>query len=136
MSILGILGTVFPIVDKAIDRLIPDKNEQERMKQEIRLEVMKMDAAEQKAAADIVLAEAQSEHKWTAMWRPLLMYWLMLAMTLCIVAGLAGRADLIRAGLEAIPPDMWTLIQWGMGGYIGIRGAEKVSKNLGVSFKK
>jgi hypothetical protein len=79
------------------------------------------------AQAGVITAEASSGNKLTSSWRPMLMYVFM-----AIIANNYIVAPYLHAmfgiGLQLdVPPQMWTLIQIGVGGYVGGRTIEKVT---------
>ena len=76
------------------------------------------------AKAQIVNSEANSEHWITATWRPVVM----LIFTGLVVARFLGfQAE----GMSQTEYDqLWTLIQIGIGGYIGTRSIEKIVKQV------
>lgn len=72
--------------------------------------------------ADIVNSEAKSEHWVTATWRPIVM----LVLTGLVVARFMGfEASGMSPGEYE---KLWTLIQLGIGGYVGGRSVEKIVK--------
>lgn len=84
------------------------------------------EAAKAAAAAQIISAEARSGYWLASVWRPLLM---------CIFAGLV-----IARWFGYTPPDMtseelnhvYSLLELGIGGYIGGRTLEKIVSQLNV----
>jgi hypothetical protein len=76
--------------------------------------------------AGVITAEAQSSNRLTSSWRPVLMYVFM-----AIIANNYIVAPYLQAmfgfGLQlAIPPQMWSLIQLCVGGYVAGRTVEKI----------
>jgi len=72
------------------------------------------------AQRDIIVSEAKSDSWLTKSWRPLIMV---------LFGGIICYGYIAKtAGLPAaeIQPEMWTLLQLGVGGYIGARSAEKI----------
>lgn len=85
-----------------------------------------------KAKGAVILAEAQSQHKLTSMWRPITMLTF-----LAIIVWAKVLQHLVRAipGLDAIPeteidPEMWELLKLGLGGYVIGRSVEKVADKV------
>lgn len=118
--IAALLPALFPIVGDVIRRLFPDPAEAAKAQLEIQMELMKRQAELETAAADIVRAEAGSEHWLTASWRPILM----LTFGGLIVARWLGFA---APGLsEAEVVKLWSIVELGIGGYVIGRSAEKV----------
>lgn len=76
------------------------------------------------ARAKIVEAEAKSNNPLTAAWRPITM----LTFLAIVVGSAFGWID--ANNLKDVPEQMWTLLQIGIGGYIGGRSAEKVAGSI------
>lgn len=83
--------------------------------------VLKAQSDVLKSKADIITAEAKSEHWITSAWRPITM----LTFLGIVVGASFGLVDL--TSLNKMPEDMWTLLQLGIGGYIGGRTVEKTT---------
>jgi hypothetical protein len=74
----------------------------------------------------VIVAEAQGESWLQRNWRPLTML-----VFLSIILYQAIFVSIFNAppiNMDAIPPQMWTLLQIGIGGYITSRGVEKSVK--------
>lgn len=80
------------------------------------------------AKAKTIVAEATSEHYLVASWRPITM----LTFVFIIANNYIFAPYFMSWGYVVpvldIPPDMWTLLQIGLGGYIAGRSAEKSIK--------
>ena len=119
-----------PLIGKVIDKIIPDPAQ----KAEAQFKLMQLaqngELAELEASAGIVKAEASSEHWLTSTWRPALMYTF-----ITIIANnflLAPYVELffnVDVALT-IPDQAWTLLNIGVGGYLGSRGVEKVVNKI------
>lgn len=70
----------------------------------------------------IIEAETKSEHWLTSTWRPVTMY-AFLVMLLSFWFGFVEPPALVT---EEILDRVFSMIQWGVGGYIASRGVEKV----------
>lgn len=74
MSLLSILapelGSIFGVVDKVVDRLVPDKNAGEKLKNEIQLELAQAQMKGELAQLEVNKAEAASSSMFVAGWRP------------------------------------------------------------------
>lgn len=115
----GIAKLVAGIVDKAV----PDKDLAERIKAEARKQILDNDSKEMEAAANIIMAEAKSEHWLTSSWRPITM----LVFTALVVARWLGLTVDIPPEIES---ELWTVIQLGIGGYVMGRSGEKIAQQL------
>ena len=86
---------------------------------------MKHSASIEKAAARVVVAEAKGESWLQRNWRPVtMMAFVVIIINNYIVFPWFMMFDIPAIHLD-IPPDMWSLLQIGIGGYIVSRGAEK-----------
>lgn len=104
----------FEVGGKLIDKFWPDASESEKVKQQQFLAVFM-------AQSDIVKTEAASNHWLAANWRPLLM----LTFGGLIVARWFGWA---APGLsEAEYLKLWSIVEFGLGGYVVGRSVEKVA---------
>lgn len=105
-----------------IDKFWPDAGEQERQKLTMFLTVFT-------AQADIIKAEAASEHWLAANWRPLLM----LTFGFLIVARWFGWA--VPNLTEAEYLKLWDIVQLGIGGYTIGRSVEKITPMVADAIK-
>lgn len=103
--------------------LFPDpeeKTKQELFQQQFIAQIMQQAQTIEKAAADVVKAEAESEHWLTSNWRPLTM----LTFVGLVVARWMGWT---APGMtEAEYLSIYELIKIGLGGYVIGRSAEKI----------
>ena len=113
----------FEVGGKLIDKFWPDASEAEKTKQQQLLAVFA-------AQADIVKTEAASNHWLAANWRPLLM----LTFGGLIVARWFGWA---APGLsEAEYLKLWSIVEFGLGGYVVGRSVEKIAPSIAGAFNK
>lgn len=118
--IAALLPALAPILGDVLARIFPDKDAAAKAQMEIQMELMKNAATIEAAAADIVKAEAQSEHWLTSSWRPIVM----LVFAGLIVARWFGWAAPNLAEAEYL--HLWDIVELGLGGYVVGRSAEKV----------
>lgn len=116
------IGAILPFAGKIIDKLFPDKDEAQKFK----LRLMEMEQAgdlkELESAAQIITAEAKSEHWLTANWRPITM----LTFVALIVAHWLGWT---APGLsEEQSLALLEIVKIGLGGYVVGRSGEKIAK--------
>lgn len=113
-----------------INRLIPDKAKADEAKAEMMTIMLSAQAKEMESKAAVVVAEAKGESWLQRNWRPLtMMVFLAIIANNFIIVPYLSAFGLVIPYLP-IPPDMWTLLWIGIGGYIGSRGAEKVSESF------
>jgi len=130
---LPILSAALPILDKVLDRVIPDEAERAKAKMEMQAELVKNEHDIQLAQIELNKAEAQHRSIYVAGWRPFIGY-------VCGVAFLYHFVlqpvliFAIAATGHALPPlpefDMDTLLTvlGGLLGLGGLRTLEKVKK--------
>jgi len=106
-----------------IDKFWPDAGEQERAKVQTFLAVFM-------AQADIVKTEAASSHWLAANWRPLLM----LVFGGLIVARWFGWAAPNLSEAEYLK--LWSIVEFGLGGYVVGRSVEKIAGPVADAFSK
>lgn len=105
-----------------IDKFWPDAGEAERQKLTQFITVFT-------AQAQIVQAEAASQHWLAANWRPLLM----LTFGALIVARWFGWAAPALSEAEYLK--LWDIVQFGLGGYVVGRSVEKVVPSIADAIK-
>lgn len=123
-----IIGQLTGPIDKVIGRFVGDESQREQMAGAMKLALLENSAGMEKAAASIVLAEAQGESWMQRNWRPLTM--------LVIIAIIANNYLLfpymMAFGLPGVMldlhPRLWDLMTLGMGGYVAGRSGEKIAK--------
>ena len=70
-ALIPVLG---PILGDVVKRVLPeDKDKAQEIERELQMQLMMNSANVEKAAADIILAEAKSESWIASSWRPILM---------------------------------------------------------------
>lgn len=106
-----------------IDKFWPDAGEAERQKVQTFLAVFM-------AQADIVKTEAASSHWLAANWRPVLM----LVFGALIVARWFGWAAPNLTEAEYLK--LWSIVEFGLGGYVIGRSAEKIAPTIAAALKK
>ena len=120
-----LLNTVF----KTIEKSIPDKDLQEKLKADLNMQLLTSGTEELKASARIVEAEAKAG--WFASsWRPLLMYILIGILVLnYIISPIILALFSKKIGIE-LPSDVWTCLNIGLGGYVVGRSGESIARTL------
>jgi hypothetical protein len=119
------LSSVLDIGSKLIDRLVPDKGENARMKADLIQQGMNGELRTMEAAVSIILAEAGGNWLQRS-WRPIIMLWF----ALLIGMYWFGLAPDYLVKNPAQITELFSLMKIGIGGYVVGRSAEKVSKNL------
>ena len=129
-AVLGILGKIAGTV---AERVFPDPaHELKRieLQQALQSAVLERTAEIEKAAADIVKAEAQGQSWLQRTWRPVTM----LVFVALIVTRWLGWCAPNLGEAEALK--LWDIVQLGLGGYVIGRSAEKLLPVLVDAVKK
>jgi len=129
-EILGILGKIAGTV---AERIFPNpEHELKRLElqQALQAAVLERTAEIEKAAAEVVKAEAQGQSWLQRTWRPITM----LTFVALIVARWLGWSAPNLAEAEALK--LWDIVEIGLGGYVIGRSAEKVLPVLVETMKK
>ena len=126
---LGAFAPLLNTVFKTIEKSVPDKNLQEKLKADLNMQLLTSGTEELKASARIVEAEAKAG--WFASsWRPLLMYILIGILVLnYIISPIVLALFSKKIGIE-LPSDVWTCLNIGLGGYVVGRSGESIARTL------
>tara|TARA_R100001443_G_scaffold115728_1_gene134177 strand:+ start:949 stop:1314 length:366 start_codon:yes stop_codon:yes gene_type:complete len=113
-----------------------DKDKAAAIERELSMQLMMNSATVEKAAADVILAEAKSDSWLASSWRPILMLvitaivaWNFLFAPLIELAVVLITNDQIPLAID-LPSELWTLLTVGVGGYVMGRSGEKIVNNL------
>ena len=118
--IAALLPALVPILGDAIRRLFPDPEARSRAEAEITAALLSRAGEIEKAASEVVLAEARSEHWLASTWRPIVM----LTFAALIVARWLGWSAPGLTEPEVLK--LWSIVELGLGGYVIGRSVEKV----------
>lgn len=123
------LSAALDVGGKIIDRLWPDPAQRDQAKLAMLELAQKGELAEFTARAEIVKTEAASSHWLAANWRPLTM------LTFCglIVARWFGWAAPNLSEAEYLK--LWSIVEFGLGGYVVGRSAEKIAPAVASAIK-
>ena len=121
---MSILSALIAPVSNLVSEFIEDPDKSKELETRIKLVMLENEQEVKTKAADIVLAEANSDHWITSAWRPILM------MTITAIVGLHYLLFPIlnQFGLDLsleLPEELWTLLTVGVGGYTVGRSVEK-----------
>lgn len=120
-ALSAITGPLFGVIDKAVT----DKDEANRLKNEIQSQLIDSESSIVKAQMQIILAEAAGESWAQRNWRPVLML---------VIVAIIGNNYLIAPYLGAmfgvgmqldLPERLWDLMTLGVGGYVAGRTVDK-----------
>lgn len=125
-ALLGVVGEIGKQVASSLFPSAEQKSEREQAERAFQAAVLERSAQIERAAADIVIAEAQGQGWLQRSWRPLVM----LTFGALIVARWLGWSAPNLSEAEALK--LWDIVELGLGGYVIGRSAEKVLPKLGV----
>ena len=129
IQMLGAVAPLAKILFNTIDKAVPDKDLQEKLKAQLQTQLLQSHTQELTAAAKIIEAEAKAG--WFASsWRPLLMYVLIFILVWNYVIGPVIKVFTGAIISFELPGDVWTLLNVGLGGYVVGRSAESVARTL------
>ena len=129
LQMLGAVAPLAKILFNTIEKSVPDKDLQEKLKSQLQTQLLQSNTAELQAAAKIVEAEAKAGW-FSASWRPLLMYVLIFILIWNYVLGPVILFFFKASITITLPGDVWTLLQIGLGGYVVGRSAESVARTM------
>lgn len=117
---------LIPLFGTLIDRLFPDKEKADAAKLEMQKQLDAAAAAQAEADAKkvesqskVIVAESNSVSYAARNWRPHLMYSIMLIVVYDWILAPLLRSFGLDITVAPVPPEMWTLLTVGVGGYIG-----------------
>ena len=129
IQMLGAVAPLAKILFNTIEKAVPDKDLQEKLKSQLQTQLLQSHTQELKAAASIIEAEAKAG--WFASsWRPLLMYVLIFILVWNYVIGPVIKIFMGAVITFELPGDVWSLLQIGLGGYVLGRSAESVARTM------
>lgn len=129
-AILPILSTIGGQIAKNLFPDPADEQKRQQAEQQFHVALMQQAQAIEIAAADVVKAEAQSEHWLTANWRPITM---LIFVGLVVARWFGYSAPGIT---EAEYLSLYDLIKIGLGGYVVGRSAEKIVPAVVAALRK
>lgn len=128
--IQALIPVLAPILGKIVASKFPDPSEAAKAEAEVASQLWQNAHQLNAAAADIIKTEAASSHWLASNWRPLTM----IVFVLLIVARWFGWA---APGLsEAEYLKLWSIVEFGLGGYVIGRSVEKIAPTVAEAFKR
>ena len=126
---LGAVAPLAKILFNTIEKSVPDKDLQEKLKAQLQTQLLQSNTQELQAAAKSIEAEAKAG--WFASsWRPLLMYVLIFILVWNYILGPVVKIFTGAVISFELPGDVWGLLQIGLGGYVVGRSAESVARTI------
>ena len=127
---IPLITMLAPLISDIVKEAIPDPDKKMDAENKVRLALLENAKQIEASASSIVLAEAKSESWIASSWRPILM---MNITAIVSVNFLVFPLVEVFTGTKLsipLPPELWTLLTVGVGGYTIGRSAEKVAINL------
>jgi hypothetical protein len=125
-----LIPALAPILGKVVGNLFPDPEQKAKAEQEVLVQLMQHQSQIESAAASIIQTEAASTHWLAANWRPLTM----LTFLGLIVARWFGWAAPDLSEAEYIK--LWSIVEFGLGGYVVGRSVEKITPSIAAALKR
>ena len=128
--IQALIPALAPIIGQIVGSLFPDPTEKAKAEAEAMRQLLEHQADIESAAAKIINTEAASTHWLAANWRPLTM----ITFTALIVARWMGWVAPNLSEAEYLK--LWSIIEFGLGGYVVGRSVEKISGPIADAIRK
>lgn len=128
--IQALIPALAPIITKVVGSIFPDKEAQKKAELEITVALMQNQHELNKVAGEIIQSEASSSSWLASSWRPLVM----LTFAGLIVARWFGWATPNLSEAEYLK--LWTIVEFGLGGYVVGRSVEKVVPQIAEVMRK
>jgi hypothetical protein len=126
----ALIPALAPIVGKVVANLFPDPAERAKAEAEALRQLLEHQGEIEQAAAKIIQTEAASTHWLAANWRPLTM----ITFTALIVARWMGWVAPNLSEAEYLK--LWSIIEFGLGGYVVGRSVEKIAPSIASAMKR
>ena len=128
--IQALIPALAAIVGQIVGSLFPDPTEKAKAEAEAMRQLLAHQGEIEAAAAKIIQTEAASTHWLAANWRPLTM----ITFTALIVARWMGWVAPNLSEAEYLK--LWSIIEFGLGGYVVGRSVEKVAPAIATAMKR
>jgi hypothetical protein len=128
--IQALIPALAPILGTFVKSKFPDPAEAAKAEAELTAQLWQNAHQLNAAAAEIIKAEAHSTHWLAAIWRPVVM----LTFTALIVARWFGWAAPNLSEAEYLK--LWSIVEFGLGGYVIGRSAEKIVPGIAAAMKR
>jgi hypothetical protein len=126
----ALIPVLAPIFGQIVGNLFPDPTEKAKAEAEVFRQLLAHQSEIESAAAKIINTEAASSHWLAANWRPLTM----LVFVGLIVARWFGWAAPNLSETEYIK--LWSIVEFGLGGYVVGRSVEKIVPSIAAALRR
>jgi hypothetical protein len=129
LPMLNAIAPLAKILFNTVDKAVEDKDLANKLKAELQNQMLQSHTAELQAASRVIEAEAKAGW-FTASWRPLLMYVLIVMLIWnYILSPIIFVLFNVKASVD-LPSEIVNLLSVGVGGYTIGRSAESVAKSF------
>ena len=129
LPMLNAIAPLAKILFNTVDKAVADKDLAAKLKAELQTQMLQSHTAELQAASRVIEAEAKAGW-FTASWRPLLMYVLIVMLVWnYIFSPIIFVLFNVKASVD-LPSEIVNLLTVGVGGYTIGRSAESVAKSF------
>lgn len=128
--IQALIPALAPIIGDVVKSVFPDKDKAREVESALIIKLNENATQLNIAAADIIKAEAQSESWLARNWRPMVM----VVFAGLIVARWFGWAAPNLTEAEYLK--LWSIVEFGLGGYVVGRSVEKIAPSIADAFRK
>jgi tRNA threonylcarbamoyladenosine modification (KEOPS) complex Pcc1 subunit len=128
--IQALIPALAPIIGDVVKSVFPDKDKAREVESALIIKLNENATQLHLAAADIIKAEAQSESWLARNWRPMVM----VVFAGLIVARWFGWAAPNLTEAEYLK--LWSIVEFGLGGYVVGRSVEKIAPSIADAIKK
>jgi hypothetical protein len=129
LPMLSAIAPLAKILFNTVDKAVEDKDLANKLKAELQNQMLQSHTAELQAASRVIEAEAKAGW-FTASWRPLLMYVLIVMLIWnYILSPIIFVLFNVKASVD-LPSEIVNLLSVGVGGYTIGRSAESVAKSF------
>ena len=126
----NLIPALLPVLGRVVGNLFPDPAEKAKAEAEMLRQLLAAQVELEQAASKIIQTEAASQHWLAANWRPLTM----LTFVVLIVARWFGWAAPNLSEAEYIK--LWSIVEFGLGGYVVGRSVEKIAPSIAQAMKR
>ena len=128
--IQALIPALVPLLSGIIRSKFPDPAEAAKLEAEMQAELWRNAHQLNAAVADIIKTEANSQHTLAAIWRPLVM----LVFAGLIVARWFGWVAPNLSEAEYLK--LWSIVEFGLSGYVVGRSVEKIAPTVAGALKR
>ena len=128
-------------IAKLLEAEVQDRALRQRLAAELESKLLEHLGRETALQQGVVLAEVQSEHWLARSWRPVMMLALLgvvlfVGLGLPLLDALFGRPVVFQPRWNMLPPEFWSFLSIGVGGYVGGRSIEKAATGVAAELAK